>query len=60
MIDFVQIIECTVEHQPAGRRNGIDCGERNVRGLIGISRDGNLFRYDYINKTWQKQQVILI
>lgn len=51
-MNFVQIIECTVEHTPAGRRNGIDCGERNIRGLLGIDQSGFIHRYNYLTKTW--------
>lgn len=51
-MNFKQIIECTVEYLPAGRRNGIDCQERNIRGLLGIDESGFIHRYDYSTKSW--------
>lgn len=51
-MNFVQIIECTVERLPAGRYNGIDCQERNTRGLLGIDQSGFIHRYDYATKSW--------
>jgi len=60
MIEFSQILECTVEHTPAGRRNGIDCGERNVRGLVGVSRGGDLYRYNYATKAWYRWYVDVV
>ncbi len=59
MIRFRQIIECMVEHTPAGRRNGIDCVEVSRRGLLAISEDGDLFRFDYKTKVWWPQSAEL-
>ncbi len=52
MIKFKQLIECTTEFLPGGRRNGIDCLEKSKSGLLGISEDGDLFKYDYSTMTW--------
>ncbi len=49
---FKSIIECTTDHVPAGRRNGIDCVEVSRRGLLGICEDGLVWRYDYVSKVW--------
>ncbi len=55
MINFKQIIECMVEHTPAGRRNGIDCVETSRRGLLAIDMSGDLYRYNYSTKEWARQ-----
>ncbi len=54
MIKFKQIIECMVEHKPAGRRNGIDCVESSRKGLLAIDVDGDLYRYDYVRLGWTR------
>ncbi len=58
MIKFAQIIECVVDVLPAGRRNGLDCQRKETRGLLGIDKEGDLYKYSYETGEWTKQLVI--
>ncbi len=52
MLDFVQILECTVEVTERRAHARIASIRKETKGLLGVTRDGKVYKFNYLLNEW--------
>lgn len=54
MIEFVQVLECTLSVDEHRAHERMDATVKSKKGLLGVDRGGKLWSYNYKTLSWDK------